>query len=142
LTHAVVVGNLSTTYGAETQVFKVINDKYLSQIKPLITNTCLSCHGEGKLSPWYRNFPFVRGYIDNHISRAKEKLEMSQGVPFKGKGKQSDIFWSITQSLENDRMPPFNFNIMHRDLKLSNVTKLKLINWFKQKRLILLKEDL
>jgi hypothetical protein len=123
-------------------LYREINLKYFSQVRPLIEKNCLSCHGQNTLNPWYRDLPIIDGYINSHIEEAKSKLEMGDGFPFKGNGKQTDILWSVVKSIELERMPPFNFYLMHKKLKFNKKQKTFLLNWFKKTRLILLKEDL
>lgn len=119
-----------------------INDEYKGKIKPLLKNNCLSCHGNVQLSPWYRELPGVSQYIDGHIFDAKNSLDMASDIPFKGKGIQSDIFWSIITSIKKERMPPKSFSILHQDIKFKDDERKLLIEWFSNKRKELLEHDL
>jgi hypothetical protein len=122
--------------------YQVLNSEYKGQILPLIKDNCLSCHGGVKLQPWYRELPGVKQYINGHINDAKTSLNMEQGIPFKGKGIQSDIFWSIISSIKNDRMPPKSFSLLHQDIKFDDKDREVIIKWFTEKREELLANDL
>ena len=132
----------SNISASDQTILEKIGDQYMSQVKPLIEKNCLSCHGNHSLNTWYRDLPIFQNYINSQIGNAKEKLDMGDGFPFSGKGKQSDIFWSIFQSIKLDKMPPKDFSFMHQNLELSKDDKTFLMNWFKTKRKVLLENDI
>ncbi|OIQ19525.1 MAG: hypothetical protein BM556_03310 [Bacteriovorax sp. MedPE-SWde] len=127
---------------ANSRNLQAINNEYIRSIKPLIKENCLSCHGGFQLDTWYRDLPLIKMYINGHITDAKESLNMENDIPFKGRGIQSDIFWSIIASIKKERMPPQPFSLVHGDIKLSPKDRDTIIKWFSEKRRVLLEQDL
>lgn len=117
------------------------DDTYRKKVKPLIEKNCLSCHGDYHLDTWYRDMFIVEGIIQDHMKEAKQNLDLTDDFNFKGKGSQSDIYWSIARSIEMDRMPPYYFKYPHLDLQFSEEDKNFLIKWFKDKSKELMKDE-
>jgi len=108
---------------------KIINELYIENVRPIFVTKCFNCHGSKTNFPWYYSLPLVKNMINHDIKEAKEHIDMSDDFPFKGHGTPKEDILAIKKSAIKDSMPPFAYNIMHRNHRLNKDDQLKMIEW-------------
>jgi len=106
-----------------------INAMYVSKVKPIFSNKCLSCHGIYKNKPWYHVIPGVKQLMNRDIDEAKEHMDMSNDFPFGGHGENEEDLNSLKESIKEDNMPPIQYKMMHWSSTLTKEEKIKVLNW-------------
>lgn len=113
----------------EKQKFSLINEKYLSDVKPIFQRSCFDCHSSQTQYPWYYKVPGVRQMIDADIKEAKEHLDFENDFPFKSHAMPLEDLNAIAEETQKDTMPPLMYRLMHSDTKLTEIEKNKITNW-------------
>jgi cytochrome c551/c552 len=148
------VGNFTISFAHEKHIHlnKVIaNDAVkelaLSQVRTLYENTvknifqksCFTCHGQMQttLFPWYYKVPGIQQLIDHDVTEAKKHLDITQGFPFKGHGTPQSDLEAIEESIKKNSMPPWRFEFMHGDAKLSQKDKKAILDWIAKSKELL-----
>ena len=117
-----------------------INNKYLSDVKKIFLNKCLSCHGVNDSPPWYYHIPGPKQLMDYDMREAKKHMDMSNDFPFGGHGSPIDDLNALTKTIQKDDMPPMNYRIMHWDSKVTEAEIKVINNWIKESEKILIKK--
>jgi len=106
-----------------------INNKYLSDVKPILKKKCFHCHGDNKDYPWYYVIPGPKHLINYHMEESKEHLDMREDFPFKGHGTPEKDLKAILKVVEEGSMPPITYRLMHWDKWLSTQEKTIIKKW-------------
>ncbi len=96
----------------QDSVFALINESFES-IKPIFEHSCFDCHTDATDYPWYHALPLIKGMMDDHIAEGREKLDMSNGFPFSGKGNTLELLEEIKEEIENGDMPLLSYRLLH-----------------------------
>ncbi|MFT6633716.1 MAG: hypothetical protein ACJAS4_003687 [Bacteriovoracaceae bacterium] len=117
-----------------------INRTYISNVKNIFSNKCLSCHGVNDSPPWYYNIPGPKQLMDYDMREAKKHMDMSHDFPFGGHGSPVDDLNALSKTIKKGDMPPMKYRLMHWDSKLTE-TEIKVINnWIKESQKILIQK--
>jgi hypothetical protein len=116
-----------------------LNEKYLADVKPIFQKGCFDCHGPQSATPWYRNVPGAKQLIDHDLQESKEHLDMTADFPFKSHATPIEDLEAIQKSIDQDKMPPLRYKMMHSESSLTNEEKEKVRQWI-QSGLEMLKE--
>lgn len=90
-----------------------INNEYLQTIKPIFQRSCMNCHGSDTEYPWYYSLPGAKKLIDYDIRESKNHLDISNNFPFAGHGTPEQDLIAIQDSIEQGRMPPLRYRLLH-----------------------------
>lgn len=123
---------------AKKEVFEEINFEYQAKIKPIFKRSCFDCHSNQTKFPWYYKLPGAKQLIDSDIKEAKEHLDFTNDFPFVSHDTPAKDLESISESISENKMPPFKYRIMHSESSLSDEDK-KIINGWVKKSLEKLK---
>lgn len=124
-----------------TFIVEKINKQYIENIKPIFKNSCMNCHSQNTIYPFYYRVPLVKQWIDNDIQKALEHLDMTNDFPFKGHGSPSKDIEAIENVIQKNTMPPFKYWIFHLTSKINRKEKEKIIQWILQSKQLLEEED-
>ncbi len=117
-----------------------INNKYLSNVKKIFSNKCLSCHGVNDSPPWYYNIPGPKQLMDYDMREAKKHMDMSNDFPFGGHGSPVDDLNALSKTIKKDDMPPMKYRLMHWDSKLTEAEIKVINNWIEESQKILIQK--
>jgi hypothetical protein len=112
-----------------------INTTYIAQIKPILQNKCLGCHGGETKFPWYYSVPGVKQYIDWNRAEAKEHLDLSKDFPFKTRAASTEEdLDELVETIVDGKMPPWLYRMAHPESKLTEDEARDIVKWAKESR--------
>lgn len=114
-----------------------ISDSYQTTIKPIFEGKCLMCHGEAKRLPLYALVHPASFLLKRDIREAKKHMNMTYDFPFKGHGSEVDDLRAIKKVIEQNRMPPWQYKLMHWQSTLTNYERQTILDWVDQSLKIL-----
>ncbi|MES2565776.1 MAG: heme-binding domain-containing protein [Bacteroidota bacterium] len=104
-----------------------------SEISGILKSACYDCHSNQPIYPWYSNIAPVSWWIKNHYSEGSHHLNFSIWGTYSEKRKNHKLEECI-EMVEENEMPLNSYTWMHKDAKLSDEQKLKLMEFFKAVR--------
>ena len=114
-----------------------INQEYIKTVKPIFKKSCFDCHGNTTVYPWYYKVPGVKQLIDDDVNEAKSHLDFSKDFPFISHGTPIKDLDAINKSINNESMPPFRYQIMHGDKKLTKDEIKQIKKWIRESKELL-----
>jgi hypothetical protein len=105
------------------QVFAIPGD-----VKTILAKACNDCHSNNTTYPWYANFQPVHWWLNNHIKEGKRGLNLDEYTNRSLRFQYHKMEDLVEQIKEGD-MPLDSYTWIHKDAKLSEEEKTKLINW-------------
>jgi hypothetical protein len=128
--------NISTAAepAAITKVFAVPDS-----VNKIFEKACYDCHSNNTRYPWYNNIQPVYWWMNDHITKGKQKLNFSDygSYPLK---KQAKRLKDIAKEVEDGGMPLDSYTWIHKDAILTAEEKATLIGWARNTRLKMLSE--
>lgn len=98
----------------------------------ILEEKCAMCHaGEGEL-PFYAELPIAKGLIQSDIERGIEHLNMAETLT--GDSFPPSALAKIEYTLNQNRMPPGRYHLLHWDGMLSEQEKQILLKWIAEVR--------
>lgn len=99
-------------------------------VKNILEVSCLDCHSNNTVYPWYSNFQPIMWFLTNHVNEGKDHLNFDQFGDYSLK-KQHQKLEEIVEVLDKNKMPLTSYTIIHRDANLNAEQKEELIGWAK-----------
>ena len=109
-------------------LFAEINRGYLT-LEPIFQRSCFDCHSDKTKYPWYYKLPVIKGMIDDDVREARERLDVSNGFPFEGRGGPADQLKDIKEEVMEGAMPLRMYRLMHWSAGLSQSEKDSIGAW-------------
>ncbi|HEY9560026.1 MAG TPA: heme-binding domain-containing protein, partial [Anseongella sp.] len=78
--------------------------------------------------PWYANVQPIGWWLDRHIRKGKEALNLDEVAGYSDRRKRSKLR-SMKSQVANGEMPLRSYTLLHRDARLSDAQKAQLITW-------------
>ena len=98
----------------------------------LLSNSCFDCHSNNTKYPWYTNVQPIGWLMANHINDEKKELNFNELAALSTRRRNSK-FKSISQQIEQAKMPLKSYLFIHRNAALNEADKKLLINFFQSK---------
>jgi len=98
----------------------------------LLSNSCFDCHSNHTKYPWYTNVQPIGWMMAKHINDGKAELNFDELAALSNRRRNSK-FKSISEQIEQEKMPLKSYLLMHKNAKLSKADKNILINFFQLK---------
>ena len=95
----------------------------------LLSNSCFDCHSNHTKYPWYTNVQPIGWMMAKHINDGKAELNFDELAALSNRRRNSK-FKSISEQIEQEKMPLKSFLLMQKNAKLSKADKNILINFF------------
>jgi hypothetical protein len=102
---------------------------YTASIAPILEAKCFDCHSQHPHFPWYYRFPLAGSLIDMDIRKARRLLDLTDGLPFTGRGSLDDHLTALRDVVVDGSMPPFRYTIIHRNSRLTRAEQDLVIAW-------------
>lgn len=115
----------------ETDFTKTFNTP--SNIQQLVGKSCYDCHSNNTNYQWYHKIQPVSWLLENHIKEGKKELNFSEFGTY-SKRKQKSKLKSVISQIEENKMPPSTYTLIHKDAKLSEGDKKLITAWFTKLR--------
>lgn len=99
-------------------------------VKSILAVSCYNCHSNNTNYPWYSRVQPVGWYLENHINKGKEDLNFSEFGDYSARMQQNKLKSMISQ-VEDGEMPLPSYTFIHREARLSENSKKRLIDYLK-----------
>ena len=99
-------------------------------IAQMLHTSCYNCHSNNTIYPWYNKVQPVGWFLEDHINKGKEVLNLSEFGSYSSRKQQSKLVSMISQ-IEDDKMPLAAYTFIHHKARLSNEKKRTLLDYLK-----------
>ena len=127
---------ISTTNNSSNDVLDIDFSSTLhapNDVMLIFEISCYDCHSNNTNYPWYNKIQPIKWIMANHIKSGKKELNMSEFGAYSNRRKKSKLK-SISKQIENEEMPLSSYLVLHRDAKISEKDKKRIIDWVNKKR--------
>lgn len=99
-----------------------------ADVKSILAKACNDCHSNNTKYPWYTNIQPLHWFMDKHIRGGKKEMNLdeytSRSLRYQYK-KMDDL----KEQIKEGEMPLDSYTWMHKNAKLTEEEKNKLIAW-------------
>jgi hypothetical protein len=96
-------------------------------------HTCINCHSEKTIWPWYSNVAPVSWLVESDVKHAREHLNLSRWDRLEAADRRL-LLTAIATVIENHEMPPHRYVVLHPEAKLSADDAIRVIEWTRVER--------
>ena len=97
-------------------------------VRSILAKACLDCHSNNTRYPWYSNIQPVDWWMNKHIRNGKKGLNFDEYTSRSLRFQYNKMKDLVEQVKEGD-MPLNSYTWIHKDARLTQEEKDKLINW-------------
>ncbi len=97
-------------------------------IQNILKTSCYDCHSNNTNYPWYNKVQPVRWLLHWHIEGGKAELNFNEFGSY-SKRRQKSKLKSMLSQIKNNDMPLWSYTIIHRNAKITEKEKSRLIKW-------------
>jgi hypothetical protein len=101
-----------------------------NEVTTLLKTACYDCHSSQPSYPWYTNIAPVSWWIKHHIDEGQHELNFSDWASYSEKRKHHKLEECI-EMIEEGEMPMASYTWMHKEAKLTDAQKIKLVEFFR-----------
>jgi len=113
----------------EKIILSGIGEDYKTKIEPILKGKCFDCHSNQTTYPWYYKIPGIQSLMNSHIEEARSHLDFSKGYPFISHVKPIEDLKAIQKSVDEDKMPPLYYRVLHANMKVTPEEKKQIRDW-------------
>tara|TARA_R110002050_G_scaffold24157_5_gene64613 strand:- start:2321 stop:2767 length:447 start_codon:yes stop_codon:yes gene_type:complete len=99
-------------------------------VRSILAVSCYNCHSNNTNYPWYSRVQPVGWYLENHIKKGKEELNLSEFGSYSTRKQKSKLKSMISQ-VDDGEMPLASYTFIHREACLSENSKKRLVDYLK-----------
>ncbi len=103
-------------------------------VKSILKTACYDCHSNEPAYPWYFNVQPVGWWLQSHIDEGRHHLNFSAFKNYDAK-KADHKMEEVIEVIQQNEMPLGSYTLLHKEAKLSETDKQKIIEWAKSVRL-------
>lgn len=90
----------------------------------LVRGACYDCHSNETTWPWYSNVAPASWLVYYDVQKGRSALNLSELSP-----EQASFYVNLMiEKVENNKMPPFQYNVIHAEGRFSSAEKQELVN--------------
>ncbi len=97
-------------------------------VDSIIKRSCLDCHSNNTVYPWYAEVQPVGWWIQSHIDDGKKEMNFDEFSSYRPM-RQFTKFQQIAEQIEEDEMPLPSYILLHRNATLTQDDKVVLTDW-------------
>jgi hypothetical protein len=97
-------------------------------VKVILSKACNDCHSNNTRYPWYSNIQPVDWWMNGHIKKGKKGMNLDEYTNRRLRY-QYHKMEELVDIVKEGKMPLNSYTWLHKDAKLSQNEKDKLINW-------------
>jgi Haem-binding domain len=101
-----------------------------TDVASLMRAACYDCHSHQTKYPWYSYIAPVSFWIANHIKEGRDHLNFATWSDYPA-DKAAHKLEECYEEVEQGHMPIDSYTWMHKEAKLSDAQRAKLVEWFK-----------
>ncbi len=99
-------------------------------IQLTLHRACYDCHSNRTKWPWYSTFAPISWIVSTHVHKGREKLNFSQWEDYTSDpGTLAQKLKAVANLVENQKMPPWYYQLTHRESRLSEAQRAELVAW-------------
>ncbi len=98
------------------------------QVSAILDRSCIDCHSNKTVWPWYTNVAPVSWWLSNHVNSGRQSLNLSQWDRLDS-DRQDRKLRQICDEVEDGTMPLGLYLPMHPKARLSDDDKKALCDW-------------
>ena len=99
-----------------------------ADVKTILAKACNDCHSNNTRYPWYSSFQPLHWWHNKHIVNGKKKINYDEYTN-RNLRYQYHKMEETVEMIEDGKMPLNSYTWMHKDAKLTQQEKSKLIAW-------------
>jgi hypothetical protein len=120
--------------GNDNQANDIARTFYTSaEIQSILKVSCYDCHSNTTHYPWYAEIQPIGWWLKGHIEDGKKELNFSEFGAYRPR-RQFRKFEEIVEMVKGEEMPLPSYLLAHRDARLSQEQKDRLIKWATEMR--------
>lgn len=96
-----------------------------AQTADMVKVACMDCHSNETIYPWYSNIAPASWLLQVDIDEGRQRFNMSNWPT--GKVAQQGLVEEMVRVIQDGRMPPFQYLIIHTNAKFTDAEKAQLI---------------
>lgn len=97
------------------------------EVKAILKKACYDCHSNETNWVWYTKIAPASFLVSNDVKEGRKHLNFSEWDKYTGK--ESKVREEIWEEVRDEKMPPWQYRIMHGEAKLTDQEKNILRNW-------------
>ena len=97
-------------------------------VKIIMAKACNDCHSNNTSYPWYTNFQPIHWWLDKHIRNGKKEINFDEFTT-KSLRFQYRKMEEVIKQTKDGEMPLNSYTWTHKNARLTEDEKNKLINW-------------
>lgn len=94
----------------------------------IFKTSCFNCHSNNTNYPWYNKIQPVAWILEDHIAEGKEELNFNEFGSYSIRRQKSKLK-SMASQIDDDEMPLSSYTLIHKEAKLSDEDKDKVLTW-------------
>ncbi len=102
-------------------------------VHAILDKACMDCHSNNTRYPWYSKIQPVDWWLANHVNEGKAELNFSEFLTYEPK-KADHKMEEVMETVKEGEMPLNSYTWTHKDAKLTQQEKEKLVNWAQEVR--------
>jgi len=109
------------------------------QVATLLKQACYDCHSNQTVYPWYGGISPASWYMERHIRKGKEKMNLSEY----GNGEKKvgiALLVKICEEVEDGTMPIKSYQSFHRKARLTQEERSLICEWADQEAIKMIRE--
>lgn len=99
-----------------------------ADVKTILAKACNDCHSNNTNYPWYSKIQPVHWWLESHIKDAKKEFNLDEYTA-KSLRYQYKKMEEVVEQVKEGEMPLDSYTWIHKDAKLTEDEKSKLISW-------------
>jgi hypothetical protein len=99
-----------------------------ADVKAIFRNSCFDCHSNETIWPWYSYVAPASWLLVSDVNEGRENLNFSNWGNL-DRSKQAKLREEIWEEIREERMPLWQYRILHPGSKLSQEQKNLIRNW-------------
>lgn len=105
----------------------------------ILKNSCYDCHSNRTEYPWYSYISPVSWYLEKHIRKGKEELNMSDFGNLE-KGMKIGVLADVCDVMESGSMPLKSYLVIHKSALVNEAEKKAICSWSELEALKIMRE--
>jgi Haem-binding domain len=97
-------------------------------VNTILKKACYDCHSNNTRYPWYANIQPVGWWLADHIKGAKKELNFSEFASYNQR-RQYRKMEEVVDEVKEGGMPLNSYTWIHKDARLTDDEKNKVIGW-------------
>lgn len=99
-----------------------------TEVRQILRQSCYDCHSHETAWPWYASVAPAKWLVRGHVEDARSDLNFSTWNRY-DTDEATHKWEEVAEEVEEDHMPLRSYLIVHRDARLTDADRQRLIEW-------------